>query len=410
MAGQLLLKAALRLGPAAARRPGGRLARGLRPAAPAPGALGRRREASSAAAGAAAGPLYSQGSIDGTKASRGKGGGYLGTGFAPPKKGKVVLVTGASGQIGMELVPYLRDRMGVDNVIASDVKMPKNYKFGGSFVYCDVRDKQSLSRIVLENQVDCIVHLASILSAIGEKNPMLALSVNNDGIQNCLEIAMENDLEIYAPSTIAVFGPTTPKIMTPDITVMEPTTMYGITKVHAELLGNYYADKYGLDFRSLRYPGIVSSEAMPGGGTTDYAVEIYYKALQEGRYESFLAGDTELPFMYMPDCLKATYELINAPREKLTRRVYNITAMTFSPDALEESIKKFIPEFEMTCHPDFRQEIALTWPTSIDDSNARDDWGWAPDHTIDSMTEEMLARLAKKMNPQSAIFNHRSTM
>lgn len=317
-----------------------------------------------------------------------------------------VLVTGASGQIGQELVPYLRQEYGIDNVIASDIRTPRrkgngngngNSLLSGPFVYCDVMQKDALMRIALENGIDMIVHNASMLSAIGEKNPQLALRINTRGMENVLEVARENDLRVFTPSTIAVFGPSTPKMDTPDHTVMRPTTIYGITKIYMELLGTYYFNRYGVDFRSLRYPGVISSETLPGGGTTDYAVEIYYKALEERRYTSFLNESTALPMMYMPDCLKATMMLLQAPSDSLSERVYNITSMSFTPSQLAESIRKFIPEFEIDYAPDFRQNIADTWPQSIDDSLAREDWKWKPEYDIDAMTEDMLIQLQKKL-------------
>mmetsp|Transcript_14526 Transcript_14526/g.26056 ORF Transcript_14526/g.26056 Transcript_14526/m.26056 type:complete len:379 (-) Transcript_14526:765-1901(-) len=309
-----------------------------------------------------------------------------------------ILVTGASGQIGAELIPYLRKEYGEENVISSDIRTPGRRNNGdGPFVYCDVMQRDMLARIVLEHGIDMIVHNASMLSAIGEKNPQLALKVNTRGMENVLEVARENDLRVFAPSTIAVFGPSTPKEDTPDLTVMRPTTIYGITKVYLELLGSYYHEKYGVDFRSLRYPGVISSETLPGGGTTDYAVEIYYKALQEGRYTSFLNKDSALPMMYMPDCLKATSMLLKADSEKLSERVYNITAMSFTPDELAESICREIPSFTIDYSPDFRQNIADTWPKSINDDLARKDWNWRPDYNLDAMTKDMLEKLAKKM-------------
>mmetsp|Transcript_721 Transcript_721/g.889 ORF Transcript_721/g.889 Transcript_721/m.889 type:complete len:409 (+) Transcript_721:396-1622(+) len=312
------------------------------------------------------------------------------------------LVTGASGQIGQELIPALRKKYGKSNVIASDIRMPsRENRKDGPFVYCDVLQKDTLTRIVLENGIDCIVHNASLLSAIGEKNPQLAMRINTNGFENVLDVAQQNNLRVFAPSTIAVFGPDTPRHNTPDLTVMRPTTIYGITKVYLELLGTYYHDKYGLDFRSLRYPGVISSKTLPGGGTTDYAVEIYYEALRRGKYTSFLTKDTALPMMYMDDCVKATMMLLEAPNECLSTRVYNITSMSFSPEELAASIKKFLPDFEIDYAPDFRQDIANTWPASINDDLARKDWNWKADYDIDRMTEDMLHKLTKKFEKQA---------
>jgi len=326
-------------------------------------------------------------------------GGYLRTGWGEQsdRSSERILVTGASGQIGGEFVPFLRERFGCDRVVASDVRNNRTLAEEGPFVYCDVQDKDNLARILLENGITTIVHLATLLSAIGEKNPRLALKVNTHGIQNILDLAATNEIKVYSPSTIAVFGPTTPRHDTPDSTVKEPKTMYGITKVHQELLGDYYAAKLGVDYRSLRYPGIISSKSLPGGGTTDYAVDIFHAALKYGRYDCFLDDHASLPMMYMPDCLEGTLQVMAAPKESLTHRTYNVTSMSFTPAELAASIRKFIPGFEMRSVPDFRNDIAQSWPASIDDSLARRDWGWKPKFDLDAMTSDMLNKISNRL-------------
>jgi len=330
-------------------------------------------------------------------------GGYMLTGRRGSESEKpggrqkeVFLVTGACGQVGSELITHLRKMHGRENVIATDVRSATPAMMAeGPFHYLDVTQHDQLARLVIGEGVNTIVHLAALLSATGELNPKLALQVNLAGVHNVLEIALANKLKVFSPSTIAVFGPTTPRDLTPDDTNMRPTTIYGVTKVHLELLGEYYHNKYGLDFRSLRYPGVISSAAKPGGGTTDYAVEIYHEALQRRAYKCFLDEDTRLPMVYMPDLLRGTTDLMNAPEENLTQRTYNLNGMSFTPREQAESIRRHIPDFEMEYAPDFRQEIAATWPMRLDDSIARADWGWAPRYSLDDMTSEMLAALGE---------------
>jgi len=307
-----------------------------------------------------------------------------------------IFVTGACGQIGTELVGALRERHGRDNVIASDIKTPPRPYPDGPFIYVDVLSMDNLARVVLEYRIDWIVHLASLLSANGEQNPQLAVKLNTTGIENVLELARQHNLRVFSPSTIAVFGPSTPKDMTPDLTLMRPTTIYGVTKVYLELLGEYYTRKYGVDFRSVRYPGIISNLAMPGGGTTDYAVEIYHEALKQRRYTCFLNEGSRMPMMYMPDALEGSIALMEAPAERLTQRVYNITGFSFTPKELTESIRKVMPDFQIAYKPDFRQAIADSWPRSIDDSILRRDLAWAPKYDIESMTRDMFQALGKR--------------
>jgi len=322
---------------------------------------------------------------------------WLSTDSRPEK----ILLTGACGQVGSELLPYLRGIYGTDNVIASDVRDPPADARTGPYERLDVTDADALESIRRTHEVSTIVHLAALLSATGEKNPQLALHINNLGVTNVLEAARVHNLRVFSPSTIAVFGPSTPRDdPTPDSTVMRPTTMYGVTKVHLELLGEYYHAKFGVDFRSLRYPGVVSAAAMPGGGTTDYAVEIYHEALACGRYTCFLDEDTVLPMIYMPDLLRGTVQLMQADSAKLTQRTYNIAGLSFTPKELAASISERIPNFSVEYAPDFRQQIAATWPQRLDDSAARRDWGWRHVYDMDGMTADMLAQLGPKVSAE----------
>ncbi len=313
---------------------------------------------------------------------------------------KKILVIGSAGQIGSELTLSLRDIYGGENVIAGVRKTKPSEKLTetGPCEVVDALNLDGLVSVVKKYDVDVIINMAAILSGTGEKNPMLAWDVNMNGLINVLEVAREYKMkQVLVPSSIAVFGPTTPVDDTPQETILKPTTIYGVTKVAGELLGDYYVKRYGLDVRGLRYPGIISHETLPGGGTTDYAVAIYYEAIKNKKYTCFVNADTRLPMMYMPDCLKATIDLMQADFSKLKHHCdFNVGAMSFSVAEMVESIKKFIPEFEISYEPDFRQEIADSWPNSVDDSAAREEWGWKPDFDLDAMTEDMLKAIEEK--------------
>lgn len=311
-----------------------------------------------------------------------------------------VLVIGAGGQLGSELTQALWNRYGKENVVATDIRDPKGILSSGNFEILDVLKSKSLFDFIQKNNISQIYHLAAVLSATGEKNPKFAWQLNMDGLMNVLDAAVEfNVSKVYWPSSIAVFGPSTPKLNTPQDTVMDPTTIYGISKLAGERLCDWYFRNRGLDVRSLRYPGIIGYKSKPGGGTTDYAVDIFFKALAEKKYECFLKPDTYLPMMYMDDAIKATLDLMEAPKEKvLIRSSYNIAAMSFSPAEIAVEIRKHIPEFEITYKPDFRQAIAESWPKSIDDRMARDHWGWHHHFDLVEMTQEILSRLPLEMD------------
>ncbi len=313
---------------------------------------------------------------------------------------KKILFTGCAGQIGSELTMAFRKLYGNDNIIASDLstKVCPDLLNSGPFVQLDVLDTKALGETIDRYKVDGIVHLAAILSAVGEKNPQLAWNVNINGTVNVFEVAREKKLErVLVPSSIAAFGPDTPRTMTPQKTILHPTTMYGVTKVALELLGNYYNLKYDMDIRGLRYPGVISHKTQPGGGTTDYAVAIYFDAIKQGSYECFLREDTMLPMIYMPDCLKATIELFQAEKSRLQNATgYNLAAFSVTPKEMTESIQKVIPDFKISYLPDYRQEIADSWPDSIDDKEARDEWDWKPDYDLDSMTVDIIKEIRLK--------------
>jgi nucleoside-diphosphate-sugar epimerase len=310
-----------------------------------------------------------------------------------------ILIIGASGQIGVELTLALRKIYGESNVIASDLREQNPLLHGtGPYVSLDVMNKEMLHVQVIRQGVTQIYLLAAILSATGEKNPGLAWHLNMQGLLNVLDIAREEKLsKVYWPSSIAVFGPTSPRQACPQKTIIEPITVYGISKYAGEFWCNYYFNKFGVDVRSLRYPGLISYKSAPGGGTTDYAIEIFHEALENQQYNCFLEPDTYLPMMYMPDAIRATIELMEAPAEKIRERTsYNLSGISFSPEEIAAEIKQHIPEFSINYAPDSRQAIANSWPQSIDDSCAREDWGWQHEYDLAAITGDMLENLEKE--------------
>lgn len=321
-----------------------------------------------------------------------------------PNETSRILVTGAVGQIGSELTVTLRKRYGAENVVAAGhhTEPSTALREGGPFERIDVTDKEQIEEVVDRYKIDTIFHMAAILSAVGEDKPQLAWQVNMGGLYNVLEVARERRLaRVFSPSSIAVFGPGTPPDPAPQAPPLRPTTMYGVTKVAGELLGEYYVRRFGLDVRGLRYPGIISSETLPGGGTTDYAVEIFYEALKNKHYTCFVREDTVLPMMYMPDCIKATIDLMEADRDRLIHHCdFNLAGMSFSAGELASEITKHIPDFTCEYRPDRRQQIADSWPRTIDDTAARTEWGWKPDYDLAKMTADMISRLLKKIQDQ----------
>jgi nucleoside-diphosphate-sugar epimerase len=321
-----------------------------------------------------------------------------------------VLVTGAAGQIGSELVTALRKRYGDANVVATDKAVTRAQAAAGVLEPLDVMHLSSVERAIRSHNVDTVYHLAAILSAVGETNPDLAWDVNMGGLKNVLDVSTRYGISrVFWPSSIGVFGPDAQKMNAPQDASLNPTTMYGVTKVAGELLSEYYFLKHGLDVRSVRFPGLISSEARPGGGTTDYAVEIFYSALQSGRYTCFLKEGTTLPMMYMPDAIRAAIELMEAaPAKVRLHRGYNLAAMSFAPEQLASEIGKHVPGFRVTYSPDSRQAIADSWPKSIDDSAARKDWGWKEEYDLPAMVADMLARLGHRLSAGEKVFNRRA--
>jgi len=313
---------------------------------------------------------------------------------------KTILILGACGQIGTELTLALRQKYGNESVVASDIRRSDLAELqDGPFEILDASDADALRAVCERYNVHTVYHLVAMLSATGEKFPMKAWDLNMQSLLHVLELAREGVIQkIFWPSSIAVFGPTTPKDHTPQQTIMEPSTVYGISKLAGERWCEYYFNKYGVDVRSIRYPGLISWKSQPGGGTTDYAVEIYYKALEEGRYTSFLSERRALPMMYMDDAIRATIELTEAPAELVkVRNSYNLAGISFDPVTIAASIAGHIEGFEMDCVPDFRENIAASWPASIDDSAAQADWNWIPEYDLEAMTAAMLGNLKVKL-------------
>ncbi len=311
-------------------------------------------------------------------------------------KQEVILVIGASGQIGTALTAALREAYGANNVLATDIRPAAERS--ASFFHLDALDKQAIFEFVRKHQVTQLYHLAALLSARAEQMPQQAWHINMGSLFNVLEVAKELKLRLFFPSSIAVFGPRTPKTHTPQHTVLEPTTVYGISKVAGETWCQYYHDQYGLDVRSVRYPGIIGYESMPGGGTTDYAVHIFHEALKHNHYDCFLDRNTRLPMMYMADAVRATLEIMMAPTERIQVRTgYNLAGINFTPAELAEAIRKYRPQFTIDYQPDFRQAIADSWVDSIDDSAAQRDWNWKHEYDLDRMTRDMLVNLERQL-------------
>ena len=309
-----------------------------------------------------------------------------------------ILIIGACGQIGTELTQKLRGIYGVENVIASDIrKLNIDVVNSGPFEVINALDFNQIQHLVEIHEIEEVYLMAALLSATAEKNPAFAWDLNMNSLFHVLNLAKAGKIKkIFWPSSIAVFGPTTPRENTPQYTIMEPSTVYGISKQSGERWCEYYHNTYGVDVRSIRYPGLISWSSPPGGGTTDYAVDIFHKAISKKKYDCFLSSETKMPMMYMDDAIAATIQIMQSPKEKIKiRSSYNLAAMSFTPTEIAEEIKKFIPEFTITYHPDFRQKIADSWPASIDDSAAREDWNWSHQFDISSMTKDMLDHLKK---------------
>jgi len=313
---------------------------------------------------------------------------------------ETILVTGACGQIGSELTLALRDQFGSGSVIATDIKKPEGDLADGPFELFDVLDRARLGELIQQYQPTQIYHLAAMLSATAERMPLKGWALNMDSLLYILEVAVEAEVKrVFFPSSIGAFGAHTPKEQTPQYTVMDPSTVYGISKLAGEGWCQYYHAKHGLDVRSLRYPGLISYKTLPGGGTTDYAIDIFYQAVEKGHYTSFLSRDTKLPMMYMPDAIAGTLQLMAAPADQITVRTsYNFAGFSFTPERLTHAIQKHIPSFKIDYDPDYRQAIADSWPSSIDDSFARKDWHWSPKFSVDDMVADMLNNIGERVD------------
>lgn len=309
-----------------------------------------------------------------------------------------ILVIGACGQVGTELVENLALRFGNDSVFASDIR--DEAAFDVAYIKLDVMDREAVKAVITKYKITDVYNLAALLSATAEKNPEFGWKLNMEGLFSILDLAKDGIIKkVFWPSSIAVFGPTTPRDNTPQLTVIEPTTVYGISKFAGERWCEYYHKRWGVDVRSIRYPGLIGYKSLPGGGTTDYAVDIFHQALEKGTYECFLSEKTSLPMMYMSDAIKATIDIMQVPAEQIkVRSSYNISAMSFNPEEIANEIKKHIPDFSITYEPDFRQAIADNWPASIDDSVAREDWNWSNAYDLPKMVEDMLSNLRTKLN------------